>query len=192
MIGLQARERETYELMWAVEAYSATSPGAQLVSIFLDMTRTTMRGSVLDAGCGAGRGAIALAEAGFEVRCCDLIDGGVGLLPEARRFQFYQLALWDDLKRTVGFADWVYCCDVLEHLPAPFTMLAVVRMLEVARRGVFLSISTMADQFGVWAGKPLHQTVQSFVMWRDQLATIARVVEARDLLMSGVYLLEPR
>jgi hypothetical protein len=65
-------------------------------------------------------------------------------------------------------------------------------LLEVARRGVFLSISLMPDQFGKWIGKPLHQSVQTFPEWRDQLAAIGRVIEARDLLHTGIYLVEPR
>lgn len=183
-------ERETYAQMWAVEAYSHHSPGEVFVPLFLDMTQTTMRGSVLDAGCGSGKGAIALQHAGFVVTCCDLTDAG--LVPEARELPFHQTALWDDLTRQVGFRDWVYCCDVLEHIPTPFTMLVVSRLLEVARRGVFLSISLVPDQFGVWVGKSLHQTVQSFVQWRDQLACLGTVKEARDLLTTGVYLVEPR
>lgn len=189
MTTLLQRERDTYDEMWALAAYAERSPGELLLPIFLDMTQTTMRGSVLDAGCGAGKGAIALAQAGFDVTCCDLTDAG--LVPEAKALPFIEAALWSNLKRQVGFKDWVYCCDVLEHLPTPFTMLAVSRLLEVARRGVFLSISLQPDNFGAWVGKPLHQTVQSFTAWRDQLAALGMVREARDLMTNGVYLVEP-
>jgi hypothetical protein len=65
-------------------------------------------------------------------------------------------------------------------------------LLEVARRGVFLSISLMPDEFGAFVGKRLHQSVQTFVQWRDQLHAIGTVVEARDLLHCGVYLVKPR
>jgi hypothetical protein len=34
--------------------------------------------------------------------------------------------------------------------------------------------------------------VLSFVQWRDQLAALGTVKECRDMLMNGVYLVEPR
>jgi 2-polyprenyl-3-methyl-5-hydroxy-6-metoxy-1,4-benzoquinol methylase len=187
---IQQRERATYEDIWSVDEYARHSPGAAYVPLFLDMAQTTMRTSVLDAGCGTGKGALALQAAGFTVQLCDLTDAG--LLPEARALPFTEVCLWDDLKRVVGFQDWVVCCDVLEHIPTPFTMLVIARLLEVARRGVFLSISLVPDQFGVWVGKPLHQTVQSFTQWQEQVSALATVKEARDLLHTGVFLLEPR
>jgi len=67
-------------------------------------------------------------------------------------------------------------------------MLVVSRLLAVARRGVFLTISTQPDACGVWVGKPLHQTVESFVWWRDQLRTMGQLTDARDLLTAGAYL----
>jgi hypothetical protein len=88
--------------------------------------------------------------------------------------------------------DWVYCCDVLEHVPPQFTMLAIDQMLRVARLGVFLSIALVPDQFGVWVGEALHQTVQPFVWWRDSLREVGEVVDARDLLIHGVYVVRPR
>ncbi len=186
MSSLLDRERVKYEQMWGLDSYAAHSPGAMFVPIFLDMAQTTMRGSVLDAGCGSGKGAIALDSAGFAVRCCDVTDAG--LIEAARRFAFTPACLWDDLIPDVGFSDWVYCCDVLEHVPTPLTMLVVTRLLSVARRGVFLSISTVADVNGVWIGEPLHQTIQPFVSWRDHLNTVARVKEARDFLNAACFL----
>jgi hypothetical protein len=80
----------------------------------------------------------------------------------------------------------------MEHIPPAFTMLVVARLLEVARSGAFFSISLVPDAFGAWVGKPLHQSVQSFTQWRDQLATLGEVLECRDLLTTGVYFVRPR
>ena len=199
MSGIQAAERQTYTDMWALDAYATHSPGAAMVPIFLDMIRPLQTervdqwtaGSVLDAGCGSGKGAIALRDAGFgRVTLCDLTDAG--LVDEAKDLPFHDVFLTDNLAPAVGYHDWVYCCDVMEHVPPTFTMLVVHQMLRVARRGVFLSISLVPDGFGAWVGKPLHQSVQSFTAWRDQLATIGEVVECRDLLTSGVYLVRAR
>lgn len=191
MSSLIARERAKYEDVWAVPGYAQHSPGERVLPVFLDMTGA-QGGSVLDAGCGSGKGGLALAAAGFDVLLCDLTREG--LVPEAARLPFAETLLWEDLRARCGDRfgfgetfDFVYCCDVLEHIPPTFTMLVVRRLLDVAKHGVFLSISTMPDHFGVWVGEPLHLSVQSFVQWRDQLHAIGRLREARDLLTSGCY-----
>jgi 2-polyprenyl-3-methyl-5-hydroxy-6-metoxy-1,4-benzoquinol methylase len=191
MPDLLAHERRTYDAMWAVPAYSEYAPGAGFLSIFRAMTGAKPGDTVLDAGCGSGKGALALRDAGFSVRACDLTDAG--LVDEASDIPFSHACLWQDLRGQLpyligGKVDWVYCCDVLEHIPTPFAMLVISRLLDIGRRGVFLSISLQPDIFGAWVGTPLHQTVQSFPAWRDQLASLATVVEARDLLNAGVYL----
>jgi 2-polyprenyl-3-methyl-5-hydroxy-6-metoxy-1,4-benzoquinol methylase len=187
-------ERQTYEAMWAVDAYAAFSPGETYLPLFLDMVQTS-HGTVLDAGCGSGKGALALQQAGFEVTACDLTPNG--LIPAASGLRFHVVSLWHDLPPQLGYlfgrqVDYVYCCDVLEHIPLPFTMLVVRNLLAVARKGVFLTIALQPDQCGVWVGTALHQSVQSFVSWRDQLAELGTVQECRDCLMTGIYYVTPR
>jgi len=188
-------ETQKYAELWqALPAYGDHSPGVENLPLFLQMVGDT-RGTVLDAGTGSGKGALALKAAGFHVTCCDLTDAG--MVPEARAaFEVHHVALWEDLwtvARAVGHPnstkfDYVYCTDVLEHLPTQFTMLAIDQMLRVARRGVFLGVSVVPDHFGVWAGETLHQTVQQFTWWRESLHELGRVVEARDLLTHAVFM----
>ena len=191
-MSLVADERTLYEGLWTtVDAYGIISPGATYLPLFLQMVGDE-RGHVLDAGTGCGKGAVALAAADFRVTCCDLTASG--LAPEARALPFHEACLWHDLKglTPTGTFDWVYCCDVLEHLPAAFTMLAVEQMLRVSRCGVFLAIALSHEGWGIWAGRAsLHQTVQSFVWWRDALTELGTVVEARDLLAYGHLLRGP-
>jgi len=190
-LSVTEKERDTYVSMWALPAYNDNSPGERMLPLFIDMAQPQHGASVLDAGCGGGKGALALAAAGFNVLMCDLTDAG--LLPEAKRLPFFTTALWSPLRARVSMPnDYVYCCDVLEHIPPTFTMLVISRLLDVADKGVFLSISLMPDNFGVWIGKPLHQTVQSFQQWKEQLHAVGRVIEARDLLHMGVFLVERR
>lgn len=185
-------ERQTYEEMWAIDAYSEYSPGAEYVQAFEIMAQPAAGARVLDAGCGTGKGALALAAAGYQVSLCDITPAG--LTPEARRLPFVQACLWDDhaAQQRVPLVEWVYCCDVLEHIPPAFTMLTVARLLEQSIRGVFLSIALQPDEFGAWVGRPLHLTVQDFATWRDQLAAVGRVRECRDLLTTGLYLVTTR
>jgi SAM-dependent methyltransferase len=188
--ALITQERDLYESIWAIDAYRSHAPGEEFLPIFLDLIGGAGPMTVLDAGTGSGKGALALDAAGFHVDLCDLTFDG--LVPEARHLPRAEACLWSDLRRRLGPRDYVYCCDVLEHIPPGFTMLVVSRLLEVARRGVFLSISLTTDNFGVWVGQPLHKTVLSFPQWRDQLAAIAEIVECRDLLITGLFLLRGR
>jgi SAM-dependent methyltransferase len=188
-------ERVLYEDMWEIDSYARHSPGEHFAPVFdsLVKERCAGRGTVLDAGCGSGKGSVALAALGYDVMLCDLTPAG--LIAEARSLPFLEASLWSDLRKVSvwkPFYDWVYCTDVLEHLPTQMVGLTVSRLLEVARRGVFISVSLLPDQMGVWAGRPLHLTVQGYLWWRDLLRELGTVVDARDLIVEGVFLVEPR
>lgn len=188
-----AAERALYDEVWAhVDTYGDYSPGEARLPMFLAMTGATS-GRVLDAGCGSGKGALALKAAGFDVTLCDVTDAG--LTDDARALPFVRVCLWADLSPIAyvsGGFEYVYCCDALEHIPTEYTMLVLARLLAIADKGVFLSISLVPDQCGVWVGKHLHQTVQPFTWWRDRLSDLGVLVEARDLIDSGVYLVRAR
>jgi len=195
-MSIAATERETYEAVWTgIAQYGDNSPGLEQVDRFLDMSGAT-GGSVLDAGCGSGKGALALQDKGFDVTLADLTASG--LTEAAQALPFARVELWHDLS-PVAYAStgmtkfaYVYCCDVLEHVPPEFTMLVIARLLAVTRTGLFLSISTVGDAYGAWVGKPLHQTVKDFVWWRDRLNELGQVEECRDLLNGGLYYVRPR
>lgn len=190
-MSVETVERDKYTEVWGgISTYGNHAPGEQWAPAFVEMTRDTMRRSVLDAGCGSGKGALALKALGFPVTLCDLT--GDGLVEEAQSLPFHQICLWGNIKRQVGFHDWVYCTDVMEHLPTEMVMLVVSRLLEVARRGVFFSITFVPDHFGSFIGTPLHQTVQPFVWWKSRLQELGELAEARDLLESGLFLVRPR
>ncbi len=198
-MSVKSAETELYSDIWRdVTGYGQFAPGEQYLPLFTEIinlfpNRRPQNTTILDAGCGSGKAAAALHAASYNVRLCDLTDEG--LVPEARHLPFYSASLWNDLYFvTRGFghpnrttADFVYCCDVLEHIPKQFTMLAIDQMLRVADTGLFLSVSLVPDSFGVWAGKNLHQTVESFVWWRDALRELGHVGEARDLLANAIF-----
>lgn len=193
-------EQETYSDIWQVPSYNDFSPGEVYAPVFLDIAKPAPSSLILDAGCGAGRGALALRAAGMRVALMDITSAG--LSEEIRsEFPFFENSLWAARLHTLapraqkfygGSAvsmkfDYVYSCDVFEHLPKEFTMLALSNLLSIASRGVFLSIAMTPDNFGVWVGKPLHQTVESFVWWRDHIKELGVLIEARDFGDCGIF-----
>lgn len=198
---LEQVETDLYANLWAaVDQYGDISPGERYFPIFLDCIGTERgrfggsRGHVLDAGVGGGKGALALHEAGFRVTACDLTDAG---LSDAARavVTFKPACLWHDLRPLVPLwqsFDWVYCTDVLEHLPPQLTMLAIHRLLQVSAKGLFLSVGLDQDTWGSWMGTHLHQTIRPFTWWRDNLQELGDVVNARDLHVGATFLVRPR
>lgn len=190
MPGVIVGERALYEDVWrGVPAYGETSPGALRVPMFLEMTGAT--GSrVLDAGCGSGKGGVALDAAGFRVTLCDFTRAG--LSAEASALPFRESCLWHARPDLLGRYDYVYCCDVLEHIPTEYVALTIQRLLDVSLEGLFLSIALVPDQFGLFVGRALHQTVRPYDWWRDRLRDLGRLVDARDLLVSAVFYVRAR
>ena len=197
-MNLQHEEASVYEKMWTLDSYAEFSPGETFIPLFHAMSGMKTTDSVLDAGCGAGKGALALRHSGHvgRIHLCDITDEG--LVPEARHdFLFTRVCLWSDLYPQLPFMlgrrfDWAICCDVMEHIPEAFTMLVVERLLSVTRKGVFFSICFEQDQMGTLIGKSLHHTVQPFTWWRDCLKELGHMKECRDLVINGVFLVEPR
>lgn len=188
MTTLTQQERALYDEVWSLPDYGAFAPGEHYLPLFLDMAKPALGASVLDAGTGSGKGALALRDASCYVTALDITDAG---LPEAFPVPFVEASLFRPLPFPTKQFDYVYCTDVLEHIPEAFTMAVVANLLRVTSRGLFLSISLVPDSFGVWAGRPLHLTVKDFSWWKQSLSELGTVVECRDLLNTGIFLLRP-
>lgn len=207
MKSLHDDERDLYGEAWGVDGYDAFSPGEHYLPIFLDVLRTDHEDpsslTVLDAGCGGGKGALVLHRAGFaHVIGYDITDAGLSDEFKAAGLTFVEGSLWKDVRGAVtresavafeqnGRVDWVYCTDVMEHIPEAMTMLVIRELLATAKAGLFLSISLVPDQFGAMVGRPLHQTVREFSWWKRMLGELGTVTECRDLLNAGIYVVRP-
>ena len=184
MGAIATAERKLYEEVLQAPRYGEFSPGVKYLPKFLEMSGAdpTGRFSVLDAGCATGKLGVELAKLGFDVTLTDQTD--VGLCDEAKAIPFIKHSLYQKFPTTY---DWVVCCDVIEHIPPQFTMLVARHMLNASRLGVFFSIATVPDVFGVWVGQPLHKTVQPYTVWRDSLKELG-TVESADLLNTGLFM----
>ncbi len=170
-------ERQKYREMWDVPQYADHSPGLESVDRFIEMVKPAPGASIIDIGCGKGVAGEELGKRGFKVNYLDLVN--------FTDLPIIETPLWQDWA-CGRIWDHGYCCDVLEHVPPEYSMLCVARIIACCGTS-FMQIAFEPDSFGAVIGKNLHLTVQPFTWWRDRIASIGKLVEARDLCGRGIF-----
>ena len=171
-MNIAESERIKYEKTWSIPQYHNFSHGENHADLFMEMTGAKPGESVIDLGCGTGRGGKALEKKGLVPTYLDLANYN-DMDP------FIKQPLWEPIGSRYHEFDYGLCCDVMEHLPIEYTMLAIRNMLH-ACGSVFFSICFQDEAFGDIVGEPLHLTVRPFVWWRDHLEMMGTVIDARD------------
>jgi SAM-dependent methyltransferase len=155
-------EREKYQKLWAREDYRRWAPGEDTVGTFRRIVKPD--GLVIDFGCGTGRAALEMDEAGLDVLCVDFTDNCRD--KAAMRLRFFE---WDLTKRLPVSAPYGYCTDVMEHIP-PEDVPTVIANIMASTPAAFFQIATVPDNFGAVIGQKLHLTVQPHEWWAEQFA----------------------
>lgn len=160
-------EQSKYERLWRDHAaYRAVAPGEHLADVFIGLAKPQPHHTVIDFGCGTGRGAAKIARrTGATVLAIDFVDRCMDADVEGVEFRQHDLAQPLKLERP---ADYGYCTDVMEHIP-PEQVEAVLANIVSSARRVFLCISTVEDRMGALIGEPLHLTVQPPSWWQALL-----------------------
>jgi hypothetical protein len=162
-------EYEKYERMWKHAGYREFAPGEECAARFLEVAKPS--GKVIDFGCGTGRGALKLKEAGLDVLLVDFTDNSRDA--EAIGLPFIQ----HDLTRSmIERAAWGYCTDVMEHIPPGDVEVVICNLLQSAKT-VFFQISTEPDLCGAAIGQDLHLTVRPHSWWRDLFIGLGYLVQ---------------
>lgn len=161
-------EQIKYEKMWAIDDYRRVAPGEQTASIFLEQAKPAKDSTVLDFGCGTGRGGLMIALMGrCKVTLVDFAENALddevkeATITQPDRLQFLRHDLNHPLPVTARYG---YCTDVMEHIP-PDEVDQVLANILVAAQSVFFMISTVPDVMGERIGEPLHLTVQDYSWW---------------------------
>lgn len=157
-------EQQKYELMWSLPAYRKVAPGEHAAAIFIEAMRPREDDTVIDFGCGTGRGAKAIAlDAGCKVIGLDFasncLDSDLSGLIELRHAD---LSGEFDVSGDIG-----YCTDVMEHIP-PDSVDKVIQNIMRSVPKCFFQISTVDDAMGALIGHPLHLSVHPFDWWRGK------------------------
>lgn len=165
-------EQDKYEKMWGIDGYRDVSPGEDSAGKFLEIVKPD--GPVIDFGCGTGRGALKIAEAGIPVTLVDFAgncrDAAAMSLPFMKR----------DLTIPLGIeAPFGYCTDVMEHIP-PKDVANVINNIMASARQTYFQISTVPDGFGAAIGQRLHLTVRPHGWWRELFVSHGYRVEWQE------------
>jgi 2-polyprenyl-3-methyl-5-hydroxy-6-metoxy-1,4-benzoquinol methylase len=173
---LAEQEKKKYERLWELAEYQKDFPCFFLVPIFLNYFGALVapKESVIDFGCGCGKSAIPLLQAGLDVRLVDFCNNS--LAPEIflltlgpdRQVSFFQECLWE-LSHNVSPADWILSFDVLEHIPEAKIDSVLEAMALRMQKGGLLSISLKEDVCGKLIGEVLHLTVKPMEWWKGRL-----------------------
>lgn len=156
-------EREKYQRMWSVPSYREYSPGQDAAKAFLDVVQPEPGATVIDFGCGTGRGGLVLSKAGLEVVLVDFASNSRDT--EAMRLPFLE----HDLTQPCPLrAPYGYCCDVMEHIP-PASVDAVLNTIAASVGTCFFTISHVFDRMGVLINQDLHLTVEDAEWWTETL-----------------------
>ncbi len=171
-------EKRKYELMWKENSYRVVSPGYNATLHFFEhfKGKIALGDSLIDFGCGTGAAASVFLPLGLQVQLVDIASNCLDeqilhlmrLLPG--QIIFHESTLWD-LSQDIAKADWIYCCDVLEHIPEMYIDAALSQMAEKCKKGGFFQIALQEEPFGDLIDMQLHLTLQPKEWWIQKLQT---------------------
>lgn len=164
-------EKAKYEKAWDLNAYRNYAPGEHVYHHFLQLANPSPGDTVIDFGCGTGRGGVMLALVGkmhvtlfdFASNCLD------DWVKDALHTQSHALRFVEgDLRNEIPVsARYGFCTDVMEHLPTEDVDKVIANILKSAQH-VFFQISTVDDAFGEVLGEHLHLTVKPHAWWVEK------------------------
>jgi hypothetical protein len=185
MWNTKLSEPEKYRLMWEQPEYRVYAPGEHCVDEFLHVVKPNKGDRVIDFGCGTGRAALKLHDAGLVVTLVDFASGCRD--SEALDLPFVEA----DLTRPVALAaPYGFCTDVLEHLPTEGVQ-AVIKNIMRAAGTVYFQVSTVPDVSGALIGAQLHLTVKPHAWWGSLFESLGyHVAYEREAKTASVFVIQ--
>jgi SAM-dependent methyltransferase len=193
MDDVALEEKRKYDLLWTkVPGYRDVSPGQDLAPLFLALVKKELDGgqTLIDFGCGTGRAAKEFLIHDLRVQLVDIspecLDQEIQfLLHVDERLQFHEACLWD-LPKEIKSAPWLFCCDVLEHIPENRIDAVLKNMaLRMENKGLF-SICMKEEHCRGQLEFPLHLTVRPLEWWHEQLGNHFEIL-AEKSIEEGLY-----
>lgn len=187
-------EKSKYDVIWRdFPSYRDCSPGFAFAQFFFDGFKGEIRAgqTLIDFGCGTGRVAKEFMAKGLNVTLVDIspycLDEEIrNLLPLfSNQLHFQQGCLWK-LPKELKSCYWMYCCDVLEHIPENYIDICLQQMAERTRHGGYFSICLQEDAAGKKLGHPLHLTVKDKGWWEQKISQFFTII-GEDAFADDLY-----
>lgn len=179
IVTVRPIEREIYRQMWERDEYRQVAPGEGCAMEFLSQARPPKGASVLDLGCGTGRGGLMLALlGGLDVTFVDFTDNCLdsdvrnALTTQAHCLRFINADLWKGIPANAAYG---FCTDVMEHIPPAQVDRVLVNILQSAQH-IFFQIATEDDVCGELIGHKLHLSVHPYAWWLQKFHELDCVV----------------
>lgn len=173
----EQKEKSKYDIIWRdYPTYRECSPGETFAPFFLDGFKGELRAgqTIIDFGCGTARVAKEFLSKGLNVTLVDIspycLDEEIRhmLTLFANQIHFHQGCLWN-LPSSIKSAYWMYCCDVLEHIPEDHIDRCLQEIADRTRFGGYFSICLSEDLSGKKLGHPLHLTIRDKSWWEEKI-----------------------
>jgi len=171
IIGNFSEEKKKYIRCWDVDDYRKFSPGEKLVDLFLETAKPEDGDTVVDWGCGTGRAAKLLHDAGMDVTAVDFAYNCLDSDVKAELGEDFRFIERDITEPVSMPSKYGFCTDVMEHIP-PEDVDKVLRNILNNSQHVFFQISTQKDHFGAHPEiarngerEHLHLTVWNYSTW---------------------------
>ena len=169
-------EKRKYDLLWTkVAGYRDLSPGEDLAPLFLALIKNEVEKGerVIDFGSGSGRAAKEFIAQEMHVDLVDIspfcLDPEIELLCKIdKRVRFHEACLWD-LPANLKKAPWIFCCDVMEHIPMGKIDCVLQTMASHMQKKGFFSICMKEEQCRGQLDFALHLAVQPMQWWKEKL-----------------------
>lgn len=160
-----------YGKLWEFKSYRISSPGEVTAQVFLEQAKPKAEASVIDFGCGTGRGGLMLALFGnMNVTMMDFVNNCLDkeikdmLITQSHKMRFIKA----DLEKPIPVAsEYGYCTDVMEHIPPDKVDIVLNNILQSAQH-VFFRIATGEDNCGTLIGEELHLSQHPFSWWLEK------------------------
>jgi len=181
-------EKRKYDLLWTkIPGYRDISPGQDLAPLFLALIKKELEEGqkLIDFGCGTGRAAKEFLAHHLHVQLVDIspkcLDPEMQFLLQIdKRLQFHEACLWD-LPETIKSSPWLFCCDVMEHIPENQVDEVLKNMaLRMENKG-FFSIYLKEELCRGVLEFPLHLTVRPLEWWSEQLRRHFIILEKKNI-----------
>lgn len=185
--SLSLKEKEKYEKIWQEPSYRVTSPGNNAAELFFSFFKNEMKegDSIIDFGAGSGIVAIKFYEKKLKI---DLVDIAANALDQAiyamtlllpDQVRFHEASLWQ-LPETLLPASFIYCMDVLEHIPEEKIDETLMGMSQRMKKGGVFQIFLEDEPFGDLIQDKLHLTIRESSWWKEKISryfTIQKMYE---------------